>query len=200
MGGVAEQNQAAGKPAPTSDAADGINQQVVERRHPLQQVSCGGKDPPPLLAEGPKVASSYRVSRTRHMGCSPKVDEVAAQRCLAEGSQWGPVLLEPRADLTPNNRAYIAAPQRHPAPEASCAAHGRIDSVGTHDDVGPQPGRASVQTVLRSGSDRYRSAWVGAHRGPSKTCVNRGHAGDGVKQQLVKVGATDRDRVIKPAA
>src|SRR5215217_8793781 len=110
MGGVAEQNQAAGEPAATGDAADGIDQEVVERRHPFQQVCCGGKYSSPLLAEGPKVASSYRVSRPGHMGCSPKVDQVAAQRCLAEGSQWGPVLLEPRAGPTPNNRAYIAAP------------------------------------------------------------------------------------------
>ena len=87
MGGVAEQNQAAGEPAPTVDPADGIDQQVVERRHPLQQVRCGRKYPSPLLAEGPKVASSYRISRRAHMGCSPKVDEVATQRCLAEGSQ-----------------------------------------------------------------------------------------------------------------
>jgi hypothetical protein len=42
MGCVAEQNQAAGAPAPTVDPADRIHQQVVERRHPLQQVCCGG--------------------------------------------------------------------------------------------------------------------------------------------------------------
>jgi hypothetical protein len=67
--------------------------------------------PSPLLAEGPKVASSYRASRPGRMGCSPKVDQVTIQRCLAEGSQWGPVLLEPGAGPTLHNRAYIAAPR-----------------------------------------------------------------------------------------
>src|SRR5215211_7159228 len=110
MGCVAEQNQAAGEPAPTVDPADSIHQQVIERRHPLQEVRCGGKYPSPLLAEGSKVASRYRISRRVHVGCSPKVDEVAAQGCMAEGSQRSPVLLEQRAGLTPHNRQYIAAP------------------------------------------------------------------------------------------
>jgi hypothetical protein len=35
-------NQAAGEPAPTVDLADGIDQQIVERRHPLHQVRRGG--------------------------------------------------------------------------------------------------------------------------------------------------------------
>ena len=80
MGGVAEQNQTAGEPAPTVDAAEGIDQQVVERRHLLQQVCCDRKYPSPLLAEGPEVTSSNRVSRRAHMGCSPKVDQVGTQR------------------------------------------------------------------------------------------------------------------------
>ena len=42
MGRVTEQDQAAGEPAPTVHLANGIDQQVVERRHPVQQVPRGG--------------------------------------------------------------------------------------------------------------------------------------------------------------
>jgi hypothetical protein len=62
MGRVAEQNQAAGEPAPTVHAADGIDQQVIERRHPPQQIRRRWEHPSPLLAKGRKVAARHRLS------------------------------------------------------------------------------------------------------------------------------------------
>jgi hypothetical protein len=58
------------------------------------------------------VARARRMASPLSRGnrTNPAIDQVAIHRCLAEGSQWGPVLLEPRAGLTPHNRAYIAAP------------------------------------------------------------------------------------------
>src|SRR5829696_7830606 len=156
----------------------------------------------PAATPGGRPQGRLELQRQPHPphGLQPKSRRGRRPAVPGRRSPVGPVLLEPRAGPTPNNRAYIAAPQRHPAHESTCAAHGRIDSVRADDDVGPQARRASVQAVLRGGGDRYRSARVGAHRGPSKTCVDRGHAGDGVKQQLVKAGSTDRDRVIKPGS
>ena len=52
------------------------------------------------------------------------------------------------------------------------AADNRIDSIGTHNDVGPQAHRAHLRAVLRGGGDRDRSARVCAHRGTPKTCVD----------------------------
>jgi hypothetical protein len=109
MGRVAKQYQVAGEPAPTVNATDGVDQQVIERRHPLQQVCCGGKYLSPLVVEGREVASRRRLGRLGCMGCSPKVNEIIAERGMAEGSQWGPVLLEPRVSPTPHNRAYVTA-------------------------------------------------------------------------------------------
>jgi len=69
MGRVTEQDQAAGVPARTVDAGDGIDQQIVERRHPLQQVCRGGKYPSPLPAEAFKVASS--AAAQKYLGPAP---------------------------------------------------------------------------------------------------------------------------------
>ena len=131
-------------------------------------------------------------------GLQPRSRRDRPQRRMAEGSQRGPILFEPRAGPTTHDRAYVAAPRRHPTRSHPCG--GRIDSVGTHNDVGPHAHRAGVRAVLRRGAEPHRAVRVGAHRGTPKTPVHGGHAGDGVKQQPVKVGPTDSDRVIQPAA
>jgi hypothetical protein len=49
MSRVAEKHQVAREPPPTVDPADGLDEEIIERRHFLQQVRSDGKDPSPLL-------------------------------------------------------------------------------------------------------------------------------------------------------
>ena len=118
MGCVAEQDQATGEPAPTVDPAEGIDQQVVERRHPLQQVCCRGKYPSPLLAEGLRGRVEIPPQPQRPHGLQPKSRR--GRHPAVHGQRIPMGSSTPRTTGSPDrhNRAYVAAPRRHPALES----------------------------------------------------------------------------------
>ena len=160
VGGVTEQDEPAGEPARTIDLTHRIHQQPVERRNLLQQLRRDRKNPTPLLPKRLKITSRHRVSRRSDVGRCPEVDVASAQRGMAEGSQRGPVLLEPRVRLTADDRAHVAASCGHPALESAGAANGRADPIGTDDEIslhGPRagigpPSEAAASVTIPSGS------------------------------------------------